>query len=53
VVDHVLGDPDEGEAAVLERAVAAAVSAILRLLKEPPEKVMGDVNRRKKQDAQG
>ena len=52
VVDHVLGDPERGEADVLEQAVAAAVAAVLRLLKEPPERVMGDVNRRVKRDAQ-
>ncbi len=52
VVNHVLGDPEEDEAAILEEAVSAAVRAVLRLLKEPPERVMGDVNRRTNRDAQ-
>jgi len=51
VIGHVLGDPTPGEAALLERAIETAARQILRLLKEPKEKVMGDVNRRVKGDA--
>jgi PTH1 family peptidyl-tRNA hydrolase len=51
VVDHVLGDPDQAEAEILEKAIGDATQAVLRLVKEPLEKVMGDVNRRKKKDA--
>jgi PTH1 family peptidyl-tRNA hydrolase len=51
VIGHVLGDPSAEEAAVLDKAVEAAAFHILRLLKEPREKVMGEVNRRVKRDA--
>jgi PTH1 family peptidyl-tRNA hydrolase len=51
VVGHVLGDPTGEEALALEQAIDAAAGQILRLLKEPRERVMGDVNRREKRDA--
>lgn len=51
VIRHVLGDPTPEEAVLLERAVETASRQILRLLKEPKQKVMGDVNRRVKDDA--
>jgi PTH1 family peptidyl-tRNA hydrolase len=52
VVDHVLGEPDKEESMILEGAVEKAAFFILRLLTEPKEKVMGDVNRRVKNDGQ-
>jgi peptidyl-tRNA hydrolase, PTH1 family len=51
VVDHVLGDPSGEEALALERAIETAAGQILRLLKEPRDRVMGDINRREKRDA--
>jgi PTH1 family peptidyl-tRNA hydrolase len=51
VVAHVLGDPSPEEAARLDKAVETAAAGILRLLKEPKEKVMSEINRREKRDA--
>jgi PTH1 family peptidyl-tRNA hydrolase len=50
VIDHVLGVPDDEELSILDDAVGRAVSFILRLLAEPIEKVMSEVNRRAGKD---
>ena len=46
VVDHVLGIPENGENDMFLDAIGKAADGILRLLEEPIEKVMNDVNRR-------
>ena len=44
--DYVLGVPDDGSTAVLEAAYLRAAEHILRLVDEPIDRVMNDVNRR-------
>ncbi|MCL1817892.1 MAG: aminoacyl-tRNA hydrolase [Spirochaetaceae bacterium] len=46
VVAHVLGAPDEEDAAALARAVDRAAQAALSLLTVPPEGVMNEINSR-------
>jgi peptidyl-tRNA hydrolase, PTH1 family len=47
VVDHVLGVPGPEEAALLREAVGAAAEGILRMGREPAERIMNELNGRK------
>ena len=47
VVDHVLGEAQGEESAVLEAACRRAAEAVLDLLETPIHRVMNDINRRK------
>ena len=47
VVDHVLGVPGPDEAALLRDAVVAAAEGILRMGREPVERIMNELNGKK------
>jgi peptidyl-tRNA hydrolase, PTH1 family len=46
VIAHVLGSARSADAPLIDAAVDAAVRAVLALLRDGPEKVMNEVNRR-------
>ena len=46
VIEHVLGDPDREESILYETAVEHAARGILKLLTEPVEYVMNEINRK-------
>lgn len=50
VVDFVLGQPDTESRLHIRKAEEQAAESILRLLEEPPDRVMHDLNRRKSSD---